>query len=616
MPTKSPPSAISFVDESTECAICFESLEGTKPIITLKCGHKWHLDCIVQQIEIGSMTAANEDKRLLFNGCQCGKCGKIFREDDHPDLPKDILRSTDKLRSKVNDLIDEHNLLEDIETEGKKVDREDLYKEAMRKYAFYLCSNCKDPYFGGTIECADEVRLASSVDSTASLSAGTALPETRLCPACAPQSQTICQNPSEHGPFLIWKCRYCCKPSTTVCYGNVHFCDACHDKNSVGNVLEAIPCPGESCCYPKPRLSPEERSRRRQQHQTNPTGEVFHSNGPSQDCEQVYSCVICDSTGRGSSGSNADSNDINHDPLAIEAGSRNLFVNPSGEDGLEGWRQLNPNMSWQVERLEDSEDRIIPPLLQTPVLGRNNGDGTPFRPAVTTNFVSSFLDCAMAQTVDLKQVLRLDRRHHYRNSNIRIEVSARYTGRTDCPSVFGLQAFLSDGELDLIALQRRNYNNIPIFQQLKSGILESPPGVYWERTSLEFEFLKNNTIAWNRPMVTVIVFGKDRRFWRGNFGSKVADITLRLVGGTSEEIDSLVRTPEEVLGSTLEDNSSVGNETNRNGATRENTASLSSSEDGLTPRAPPRRTRFLELLGAILAVVCGVLLVKVFAKGS
>ena len=188
----------SFVDESTECAIYYDSLE-TRLVITLRCGHKWHLDCIEQQIEIGSMTASNDDKRLLFHGCQCGKCGSIFGEEDHPDLPMDLIRSTDKLRSKVHDLIDEHNLRNEMELvhaasgKCKELSREALCKEAMRKYAFYLCSHCKDPYFGGTIACADGLG-PSETES---------VPETRLCPACAPQSQTICQNPSEHGRCII-----------------------------------------------------------------------------------------------------------------------------------------------------------------------------------------------------------------------------------------------------------------------------------------------------------------------------------------------------------------------------------------------------------------------------
>ena len=130
----------SYQDESTDCAICLDPLVGEdeedwkgsmdvgdgddsermktpcgrksnagntssaggefhrrRPIITLRCGHKYHLDCVIQQIEIGSMTAKNDDQRLLFTGCQCAKCGQIFGEDDHPDLPKKLIRSVDEI---------------------------------------------------------------------------------------------------------------------------------------------------------------------------------------------------------------------------------------------------------------------------------------------------------------------------------------------------------------------------------------------------------------------------------------------------------------------------------------------------------------------------------------
>mmetsp|Transcript_37616 Transcript_37616/g.38063 ORF Transcript_37616/g.38063 Transcript_37616/m.38063 type:complete len:133 (-) Transcript_37616:63-461(-) len=67
-----------------------------------------------------------------------------------------------------------------------------------------------------------------------------------------------------------WKCRYCCTPATYICYGGVHFCTKCHHTNSQRVAaaaadsaarrntpqqqrprLEAIPCPGDSCHYPK-----------------------------------------------------------------------------------------------------------------------------------------------------------------------------------------------------------------------------------------------------------------------------------------------------------------------------------------------------------------------------
>lgn len=486
-----------FVDDSTKCAICLDSLEDSGKVITLRCGHRWHLDCILDQIEFGSMTARNYDERILFNGCQCAKCGSIFGEDDHPDLPKDLIRKSDMLRSKVHALIEEHNLLKEISTNLPS--KEALYKQAMRKYAFYLCNHCKDPYFGGTIECADHLGISE-----------TKAPETRLCPACAPQAQTICQNPSEHGKYLTWKCRYCCKPSTHVCYGNKHFCDDCHE--ALGGPMKAIPCPGDSCPYPKPH-----------NHNSNDPNRCskFHCNGSSEECEQVYSCVICDSIG--ASGGTV------HDPFAIEPGSRNFLDNPSGAEGLNGWSSNPGAAPWRVE--QHSEQTTTPPLLQTPVLGSSH------RPPITTNFVSSYMDCLMNQTVDLTKVLRLgnDASNTDIPSVVRVEVSARYTGRTDCPSMFQLYAVLEEGDPSVPLVQ-----GDPRRQLRRTGALEAPPGGYWERASLELEV----DTTWKRPLMIVLVGGRDGRGWAGNYGSKVADITVRVVGLAPEEMEALVIPPQ------------------------------------------------------------------------
>ena len=145
-------STSSFRDDSTECAICLGNFKESpeKDVITFRCGHKYHLDCVIEQIKSGSMTAKNDDQRLLFNSCQCAKCGGILGEDDHPDLPKNLIRSTDKLRLKVNALIDEHNLLTAVKEENyekgkvdKQVSLETLYRKATHKNAFHLCSYCK-----------------------------------------------------------------------------------------------------------------------------------------------------------------------------------------------------------------------------------------------------------------------------------------------------------------------------------------------------------------------------------------------------------------------------------------------------------------------------------------
>lgn len=469
------------------------------------------------------MTSNGHGQRLIFTGCQCAKCGQICEHDDLEHLT----RATDVLRKKVDMLLEEQLRLDAPDVWKKALENEDndnssendkrstakqaLIDEARRKYAFYLCSHCKEPYFGGTVECADEVGL----DDNSSSADGSRAPEQRLCVACAPQSQVICQNPLEHGRFLVWKCRYCCKPSTHVCYGNVHFCDDCHDRNSkrhkeiqqqqhrrrltrTGEVkpppLEAIPCPGESCIYPKPNNT------------------THHCNGSSPaDCEQVYSCVFCDS--------NASRGHFYY----TEPGSYNLITNPSGQRGLHGWSQLNPRMAWEVE------------LSELPV----NAD-------TTTNFVSSFQDCIMLQRVNLLEILRDTAAD--RIEPIRFEVSARYMGRTDCPSIFRMQATIGWSQSAAsTSLDARN-----IVDRKVTDTLEAPPD-YWERACLELQLdpSRLRTGPQQPPErqlgLYVVVMGKDRRFWQGRFGSKVADISVRVLG-TPEQLEGILSPAVLVLG--------------------------------------------------------------------
>lgn len=448
-----------FEDTSTDCAICLEPLQ-TEPVITLSCGHKWHLQCIIEQLQTALPTSK---QRLLFTGCQCAKCGTIC---DHENL-RDLTRTTDALREKVDRLLREQLALDAPDVWNKaQVDPQSIRSTlayARRKYAFYLCSHCREPYFGGTVECADLLRSDQNEDE-------------RLCVACSPQSQVICRNPLEHRGHLVWKCRYCCRPSTYLCYGNVHFCDECHGRNSqwVRQLklttdsgsrggkpapLPPIPCPGSTCPYPKPPSS------------------AIHCNGPKIQSEQVYGCAWCQSTDRSA--------------IIDEPGSRNFLFNSSGQLGLRGWRQLNHLMSWKVERSE-----------------------LPVNATTTTNFVSSFRPCIMEQTVDLSAVLQT------LQPNLSFEVSARYMARTDCGSIFCLKATLWDQQLRPISIQT-------------TPVLEAPPD-YWERARLVL-----STTAASRYL-SVVVMGKDSRFWNGLYGSKVTEISVRLLGSPNE-IERLIR---------------------------------------------------------------------------
>jgi hypothetical protein len=556
-----------FQDTSTDCAICLEPLydddsntaddssnvvagemaglsAGESPkrkVITLRCGHKWHYDCLVQQLQTAQPSST---KRLLFTGCQCAKCSQIC---DHPEL-ENLTRTTDRLRVKVDELIEEQ-LKTDIPEIWKQivtptVDSTDitnnnnnninlrkasLLDDARRKYAFYLCGHCGEPYFGGTVDCADQQFADDDGENQEQQQ------KQRLCVACAPQSQMVCRNPLEHGRYLIWKCRYCCQPATHVCYGNVHFCNSCHQRNSdrvreaQGSTrpprLEPIPCLRLSCPFPKVHAADEsiaalEGSRNRLNHQ--------HLNGPTLQCEQVYSCTFCASN---------DDRALHQHEAGLSPGSFNLLKNPSGQDGLQGWSQLraeNPRrglgyqtMSWQVETSD------------LPVNG-----------TTTTNFVSSCLPCIMYQSLNLQQVLKPsvgpddDHVGSQRTTHqpIRFEISARYMGRTDCPSVFRLEATLVE-EYGSILLGHSSQQQRRTLQQVTTPTLEAPPD-FWEYTSLDIEISSDEWLRLNSTPNTYIqlyvtVYGKDTRFWAGNFGSKVADISVRVLG-TPDDVAAIL----------------------------------------------------------------------------
>jgi hypothetical protein len=211
-------------------------------------------------------------------------------------------------------------------------------------------------------------------------------------------------------------------------------------------------------------------------------GSDRHLNGPSPTCEQVYACVMCHS---------APDRAASH----VESGSRNFIVNPSGELGLQAWQQLG-QAPWIVETSE-----------------------IPVSETVTTNFVSSFAWCIMGQRVPLHRFVK-------DASSVRIEVSAKFMGRTDCPSVFLLEAIVFDA-------QRR------VLHSISTPELDAPAD-FWEKTSLVIEPTPG------AHEVAICIRGKDRRFWRGNFGAKVAECSLRILC-SEENLEHVLRHGEAAL---------------------------------------------------------------------
>ncbi|CAB9520286.1 protein ligase MYCBP2 [Seminavis robusta] len=456
-----------FQDESTDCAICLGLLSDPEmEVIELTtCGHRWHLECLKEQL---AQAQPNPAQRLVLTGCRCAKCGSVC---EHPKL-EHLTRQTDALREKVDAVIRE-------QLEDKSKNDLAALEDARRKYAVYLCSHCREPYFGGTIACADTAE-------------GEVPPDERLCVACAPQQQqqAQCRHPLEHRGHHIWKCRYCCKVATHICYGTVHFCDDCHDRNSERvemirrqqlrqretrttdhqppSCLSPIPCPGgDACPFPKKE------------------GQTHHENGKAASCEQAYGCGWCQSNPT-----------ANEHAFVAPPGSRNFLQNGCGQHGHRGWQQFNPRARWQVEQSD-----------------------TPLSDTITTNFVSSFQWSAMGQSVVLSSFLQSN------ELRLPLEVSAKYMARTDCASVFRMEALLLG-------------RNRAVLQRKRTNTLNAPAD-FWERASLTLEPMAG---AYE---VAIVVYGKDVPFWQGNFGSKVTDCQIRVLG-TPEELQRDLRPENEI----------------------------------------------------------------------
>lgn len=339
--TASAASAAAFVDTATDCAICLCPL-ADEETLTLGCGHVWHLGCIKRQLQHATPSPS---QRLLFSGCRCAKCGAFC---DHPALSA-ATRPAAALRAAVDALVREQAAVDGLRAHPLVAARAGPYAGdplalGRATYAFFLCSICEKPYFGGTVACADAA-------------ADVLPPADRMCPTCAPGTSAVCAH-NTHTAFHVWKCRYCCRSAEFVCHGTTHFCRRCHERSSAlpsADTLPPIECPGApACATPLPR------------------GRERHANGPAHTCEQVLRCLLCasDPTGVG----------VRTDVDAGNA-SPNMVFNPSAAHAMRGWTRHPHLQAWEVERSE-----------------------VPFR-AQPTNFVSSYYRCGMVQVVPLSRFL-------------------------------------------------------------------------------------------------------------------------------------------------------------------------------------------------------------------
>ena len=82
---------------------------------------------------------------------------------------------------------------------------------AEQKVSFFMCSVCEKPYFGGLIDCEQEMGMEDTTRR-----------EDLMCRPCLMRELSIGSNNCKkgHGPEAIdWKCMYCCSVALFNCGG-------------------------------------------------------------------------------------------------------------------------------------------------------------------------------------------------------------------------------------------------------------------------------------------------------------------------------------------------------------------------------------------------------------
>ena len=80
---------------------------------------------------------------------------------------------------------------------------------AEAKVSFFMCSKCDDPYFGGLIDCEQEMGLEDKMKK-----------EDLMCATCRVKGMSVGSNICNNGhgaEFIDWKCMYCCSVAVFFC---------------------------------------------------------------------------------------------------------------------------------------------------------------------------------------------------------------------------------------------------------------------------------------------------------------------------------------------------------------------------------------------------------------
>ena len=223
-------------DIDSYCNICFIEGLGNSPIVLLSCNHYIHYKCLEMRLK-----KKWNGPKITFNHCLCPMCNKWL---DCPNVPEiqSLIDWNKKLYEKISKMALERLKFEGLDKDKRLTDKNSKWynnelQYALNRITYYMCYQCKEPYFAGLRECGDGP-LINNNDPNKDYD-----PKDCVCGKHANIYGVAGVSDCKiHGKeFIEYKCRFCCKIASWFCWGTTHFCDECHARQCKGDYISKYP---------------------------------------------------------------------------------------------------------------------------------------------------------------------------------------------------------------------------------------------------------------------------------------------------------------------------------------------------------------------------------------
>ena len=143
-------------DKDELCAICYTSELGAEPCTQLECGHIFHVNCVWELLRHKWSTL-----RISFAFMSCPCCNTEIKSVSVPAMAQEfggLMQLKEQVETEALKVAQRQGILDDERLKNP----EDPYFEkpgefAMHRCSFYQCNKCKGPFFGGLIDCEQEL---------------------------------------------------------------------------------------------------------------------------------------------------------------------------------------------------------------------------------------------------------------------------------------------------------------------------------------------------------------------------------------------------------------------------------------------------------------------------